>query len=232
MKKNILISLVSIFIFCSLNLQVSSQTDAGDVAAGIFLGAIEDDLIKEGAQEISEIAQDLANAAKQSGQKKNVGPFLRSLKRNADALVRASQLLPPERCGKTFNNKNVDLQNLISKVEKFQERLCSEVNPTVPSRTFHPLAKHCKSPFDVKCVCGHHPDGPGCSSLGMSGGGMSGGETSEEMPESESQPPCLSDEDFAEQLEGVEEILQSFSEGIVKDSNGNGLPDACENNKQ
>lgn len=232
MKKVILVSLVLIFVFCSFSISTKGQsdTDAGDVAVGIFLGSIEDELIQESAQEMKQIAKELAKAAKESGATKSVLPFVNSLSRNAKELVRTSQHLSVKKCDNSATFREANVQIIISKANKLQEKLCSNVNAARVDVTFYPMAKHCiiGSPNFQKCLCGHHPGSPGCGGTSSMSGGMHGGSEPSEPKE----PECISDEDFASRLTRLEDIFNELVSTLTKDSNGNGLPDFCENNKK
>ena len=215
MRKIILISLVLVFTFCSFNISSKSQ-DAGDVAVGIFLGAIEDDIIKDAALESFKLSKELAAAAKEAKFTKSIRPFIHSLKKNTRAIVNASKNLSPERCRGVSSNRGEAIQNLIAEVEKFQENLCSNVNTRLIDPTFHPLAqKICfaGSPDFQDCVCMHKPPLAECE-------------------KGQKEPECFSDKDFANLFERLSRLFDTDAEILIKDENNNGFPDLCENNKK
>ena len=66
------------------------------------IGAIEDSIIVDAANETSQIAKELGRAAKEAKAAKNVLPLVNSIRRNLKAIVRASQGLPLEKCQGSF----------------------------------------------------------------------------------------------------------------------------------
>ena len=206
MKKIILLSLVIVFVFCSFSIPSTGQD--GEVGTNIILGLIEDELIQESAQELEQIAKELAKAAKESGDTKSILPFTNALLRNAKAIVRNSKRLSVEKCGKRVFGNEEGILKLLSRTDKLQGKLCSNVTPTV-SRDFHPMFV---CVIGSPCVCMHYPNRPECQGTG---GGMT---------------KCLSDEDFALSLERTENLFNDLASALGNDSDSNGLPDYCQNN--
>ena len=110
-------------------------------------------------------------------------------------------------CGTRVFGNEAGILRLLSRADKLQGKLCSNVTPTV-SRTFHPMfgQRQCVigSPNFKDCVCMSHPDDPVCD--------------------------CLSDKDFALILERTENLFNDVASALANDSDSNGLPDFCQNN--
>lgn len=230
MKKVMLLGLMVVFVFCNFGIPSISQD--GEAGANIIIGLIEDELLAESAKEVSEILRDLSNAAQQAGVEKSVGPFIRSIKRNTDALLKASQHLPQDRCKHIITEEKI--QKIISTVNKLQGRLCSNVN----ARKYRQgkCAKFLNDPVKFQqCEAAEHGGG-----RGMSGGSSiclliqcdEKGKPIMASPPSEPKQDCLSDEQFATALNTLQGLYQRESADFIADNNNNGIPDICENNKK
>ena len=68
----------------------------------------------------------------------------------------------PTKCASLVDQSILKTDKSIQEITK---RICDGTERV--DITSYPMEKHCKSPFDTKCVCGHHPDGPGCGGSSM-----------------------------------------------------------------
>ena len=216
MRKLIAISLVLVFALCNLRAQSEDSSVSGEEGGNLVLGLIEDSIIKDASQELSEILKDLAVAARRSGQSKDVKPLIRSMKRNMDAFRFASRGLPPEKCAVRLNEALI--QKLFEKLDKIDNNLCDD-QTTISSRlTFDDVLerKTCVvgSPDFFKCACPHYPKYPGCKEY------LSGS----------SEPKCFPKEDFEPIFDSIANGLERIANATLEDLNMNGKPDACENN--
>ena len=220
MKKLIAISLGLVLVLCNFNGFSRAQSQSGPVSTEeggtIVVGLIEDSIIRDASQEMSEILKDLATAARKSGQSKDVKPLIRSIKRNMDALRFASRSLPPEKCAVRLNDASI--QKIFDRLDKINNDLCDDQTPTVSSLTVDHLLerKTCVtgSPNFFKCACPHYPNYPGCKEY------LSGS----------SEPTCFAKEDFEPLFNSIADGYENLADAALEDLNMNGKPDACENN--
>ena len=220
MKKLIAISLTLILALCNFNIFSRAQSEGGPVSTEeggtLVLGLIEDSIIRDASQEVSEILKDLAAAARRSGQAKDVKPLIRSIKRNMDAFRFASQSLPSEKCAVRLNEASI--QKIFDKLDKIDNNLCDDQTPTSSRFTFDHMSerKTCivGSPDFFKCICPHSPNYPGCKEY------LSGS----------SEPKCFAKEDFEPLFNSVADGYEKLANAALEDLNMNGKPDACENN--
>lgn len=218
MKKIIWLPIIISSLLISLNSiakPVLAQGSAsGEVGANIIIGLIEDQLMKESAEEVSNILKDMRDAAKEAGAIRDTSRLLSTIDRNTGALLKAAQHMPLTRCKHLISEAKI--QQIIGSIDKFNSMLCNNMNAR--QRTyFYPMAKHCISPNDLACVCSHpsHRNAPACA-------GITGPE----------EPMCLSDDDFADSLNRLAEIFDDNIDNITHDDNDNGMPDICENNRK
>ena len=216
MRKLIAVSLVLVLALCNLRAQSKNGPVTTEEGGTIVLGLVEDSIIRDASQEMSEILKDLAAAARRSGQSKDVKPFIRSLKRNLDALRFASRSLPSKKCAVRLNEASI--QKIFDKFDKIDNNLCDDQTPTLSSLTVNHLLerKTCVvgSPDFFKCACPHYPNYPGCKEY------LSGS----------SEPKCFAKEDFEPIFNSVADSYENLATAALEDLNMNGIPDACENN--
>ena len=224
MRKIIIGFLLTGFIFCDFKLPVLSQTDTGDVATGIIIGAIEDSIIVDAARETSQLLKELGRAAKEAKAAKSVLPLVNSIRRNLKAIVRASQSLPLEKCQGSLDRSGQASEVLITRLTDLQEKLCSNVNGIARSYLDENnmyregmCAKFLNDPVKFQqCEAKEH-------------GGMSSPSSSMDSPTKK--PNCLSDEIFAEKLQNCIDNFKRMEENFSRDDNNNEFPDVCENNE-
>ena len=222
MKKLIVISLVLVLALYNFNILSRAQSEGDSVSTEeggiIVVGLIEDSIIRDASQEVSEILKDLATAARTSGQSKDVKLLIRSINRNLDALRFASRSLPPDKCAVRINEAKI--QKILAKLDKFNENLCDDQNPTLSSLTFDSRFKQkvcvVGSPDFLMCACPHYPNRPECK------GYMS-------APD---EPTCFAKKDFEPVFNSLADGYENLANAVLVDSNMNGKPDACENNGQ
>ncbi len=97
-------------------------------------------------------------------------------------------------------------------IQQVSTMICEDSASQRVDITFYPMLEHCKSPFDTKCVCGHHPERPEC----MSGGGMSA------MAEK-----CLSPEAAQLIIQDLQRSREALSKLQELDANADTVPDVC-----
>jgi hypothetical protein len=218
MKKLIAIGFVLVLALYNFNILSRAQDSSvsGEEGGNPVLGLIEDSIIRDASQEMSEILKDLAAAARQSGQSKDIKPLIRSIRRNLDALKYASRSLPPEKCALRLNEATI--QKTLTKLEKFDDNLCDNQDVTPSNFTFDPRfeQKVCVvgSPNFFMCICPHRPKYPGCK----------------EYLSNSDEPTCFANEEFEPFFNSVAVGYENLSIAALADSNMNGKPDACENN--
>ena len=220
MRKLIVISFILVLAFCNFSVLSRAQDEGGSVSTEgggtLVLGLIEDSIIRDASQEVSETLKDLAAAARRSGQSKDVKPLIRSIKRNMAAFRFASRSLPAEKCAVRLNEASI--QKIFDKLDKIDDNLCDDQPPTISSLTINHLLerKTCVvgSPNFFKCVCPHYPNYPGCM------GDMS----------SSNEPTCFAKEDFEPIFGSITDNYENLANAALEDLNMNGKPDACENN--
>jgi len=218
MKKLIAIGFVLVLALYNFNILSRAQdtSASGEEGGNFVIGLIEDSIINDASQEMSEILKDIAAAAKQSGQSKDVKPLIRSMKRNLDALRYASKSLPPGKCRIRLDEDK--LQKFLDKIDKFDDNLCDDQTPVSSRLVFDPMfeQKVCVvgSPDFLMCACPHYPNRPECK------GYMSGSD----------KPDCFAKEDFEPIFARLANQYGSLADAALVDSNMNGKPDACENN--
>lgn len=217
MKKLIAISVVLVLALYNFNILSRAQDSegSGEEGGNLVLGLIEDSIIKDASQEVSTILKDLAAAARQSRQSKDIKPLIRSIKRNLDAFRYASKSLPPEKCAVRLNEAS--LQKVFDRLDEYDKKLCDNL-PTPSRLTFDTRFKQkvcvVGSPDFLMCACPHYPNRPECK------GYMSASD----------EPDCFSNEHFETFLNIVESGYERLANAALVDSNMNGKPDACENN--
>ncbi len=219
MKKLIVISFILVLTLCNFSILSRAQSEGSSISTeqggAIVVGLLEDSIIRDASQEMSEILKDLAAAARRSGQSKDVKPLIRSITRNLDALRFASRSLPPDKCAVRMSEAKI--QQILARLDKFEDEFCDDQNPTPSRLTFDPMFnKVCVqgSPNFLMCICPHYPNRPECK------GYMS----------SPDKPKCFAKEDFEPILNSVADNYDSLANAALLDSNMNGKPDACENN--
>lgn len=128
----------------------------------------------------------------------------------------ASQSLPPEKCAIGLNENSI--QKIFAKLDRFENNLCDNQNPTLSRLIFDPMFKQkvcvVGSPDFLMCACPHYPNRPECK------GYMS-------APD---EPKCFAKEDFEPIFNSVADNYENLANAALVDSNMNGKPDACENN--
>ena len=220
MRKLIAISLVLVLTLCNFSILSRAQSGGGSISTEeggtLVVGLIEDSIIRDASQEVSEILKDLAAAARRSGQSKDVKPLIRSIKRNLDAFRFASRSLPPEKCAVRLSESKI--QKVLDTLNKMNDNLCDDQTPA-PSRLNFDLIferKTCVigSPDFFRCICPHSPNYPGCKEY------LSGS----------SKPKCFAKEDFEPLFNSVANGYEKLANAALEDLNMNGKPDACENN--
>ena len=215
MKKLITMSLVLVLALCNFSIPLRAQSVSNEEGGTLVVGLIEDSIIRDASQEMSEILKDLAAAARRSGQSKDVKPLIRSIKRNMDALRFASRSLPPAKCAVRLNDASI--QKIFDKLDKIDNNLCDDQTPRLSSLTVDHLLerKTCVtgSPDFFKCACPHYPNYPGCKEY------LSGS----------SEPKCFAKADLEPLFNSVADSDENLANAALEDLNMNGKPDACEN---
>lgn len=112
----------------------------------------------------------------------------------------------PTKCASLFDQVE-------GRTDKAIEHISNNICPTT-ERTFYPMYEHCSSPFDLNCVCMHHPDRAGCENIG--GGSMS-----------MSSKPCISDISAQNAISDLQKAKDALAK-LNGDSDSNTIPDVCE----
>lgn len=204
MKKLISISFVLVLALCNFNILSRAQSEEG---GNFVLGLLEDSIIRDASQEMSDLLKDLAAEARRTGQSRDIKPLIRSIKRNLAALNHANRSLPPKKCAITLDIDS--LQRLSDRLDKLDSNLCGNQNPTPSRLTFDQMLerKTCVvgSPDFLKCICPHRPKYPGCD--------------------------CLENRDFEPIFDSLANRYETIANAALVDTDMNGFPDACENNR-
>ncbi|OGI20647.1 MAG: hypothetical protein A3B68_08845 [Candidatus Melainabacteria bacterium RIFCSPHIGHO2_02_FULL_34_12] len=209
MKKLIVISFVLVLVLYNFNILSRAQDSSvsGEEGGNFVLGLIEDSIIRDASQEMSDILKDLAAEARRSGQSRDLKPLIRNIKRNLAALNHANRSLPPNKCAITLDINS--LQRLSARLDKLDDNLCDSHNPAPSRLTFDFMfeQKTCVvgSPDFLKCICPHRPKYPGCD--------------------------CLENRDFEPIFDSLADRYETIANAALVDTDMNGFPDACENNR-
>ncbi|MBI3308079.1 MAG: hypothetical protein HYZ79_01745 [Candidatus Melainabacteria bacterium] len=209
MKKLIAVSFVLVLVLYNFNILSRAQDSfgSGEEGGNLVLGLIEDSIIRDASQEMSDILKDLAAEARRSGQSRDMQPFIRSIKRNLAALNHANRSLPTKKCAITLDIDS--LQRLSVRLDKLADNLCDDPNSTPSRLTFDPMfeQKTCVvgSPNFLKCICPHRPKYPGCD--------------------------CFANRDFEPFFDSLANRYETVANAALVDTDMNGFPDACENNR-
>lgn len=124
-------------------------------------------------------------------------------------LITEGEGAKPTQCVSLFDQ-------LTGRTDKAIEQITNMICPDTAQRvdiTFHPMFEHCKSPFDTKCVCGHHPERPECMS-GMSGSSMT--------------ESCISAQDAQLAIQDLQRAQENLAKLQQLDADTNSVPDLCE----
>lgn len=217
MKK--IVSLVLIFVFSiSLAIVQTANVTAQDAPSSEDPASIQ--TLEEAQQALADAKAKLSTAG--FLQKFKILQQIKRLEGRLMDLIVDGEGAKPTKCASLVDQS-------IAKTDKSIQEITNKICGTTEQRvdiTFYPMLEHCKSPFDLKCVCGHHPDRPGCGGSSMSGGNMSG----EGMAGGDNAMAnnCLS----AEEAQAAIADLQRARENLVKiqelDADINNVPDLCE----